>query len=98
MKSKQKEQTVWASVLAIVSVFYTISPFDIIPDIPVVGWIDDFFIVSAASLNLMEKITGKEHQSLRSVLKALKWVMIVLGVVVILLLLLLGTLIYNLIA
>lgn len=95
--SSEKNQTVWASILAIASVFYTISPLDIIPDIPVIGWIDDFFVLSAAMLNLLEKTTGQTHHSLRQILKALKWIVVAVGIVVILLLAVLGTLIYNLV-
>jgi uncharacterized membrane protein YkvA (DUF1232 family) len=92
-----KKQTTWASILAILGVFYTISPLDIIPDIPVIGWIDDFFVLSAAILNLFEKTTGETHHSLRKTLKVLKWIVVIAGIIVILLLVLLGTLIYNLI-
>ena len=33
---------VWAAL----SVAYLFSPVDIIPDIPIVGWVDDFFITT----------------------------------------------------
>lgn len=98
ISNRNKNQTAWASILAIISVFYAVSPLDIIPDIPVIGWIDDFFVVTAAGLNLLEKVTGETNHSLRQLLKVLKWIVIAAGVVVILLLLLLGTLIYNMVA
>jgi len=34
--------------LLILAIIYDISPIDIIPDIPVVGYVDDFFITAAA--------------------------------------------------
>ncbi|MFP9113519.1 YkvA family protein [Flavobacterium sp. RHBU_3] len=95
MDENNRNKVTWASVLAVLSVVYAISPADIIPDIPVVGWIDDFFIVSAAGLNLLEKTTDETHQTLKKILKTLKWIVIVLGILVILLVLLLGTLLYN---
>lgn len=95
ISNSNKNQTVWASVLAIISMFYTISPLDIIPDIPVIGWIDDFFVLTAAGLNLLEKATGETNHSLRQLLKVLKWIVIAAGIVIILLVLLLGALIYN---
>lgn len=39
------------------AVLYDVSPVDIIPDIPVVGWIDDFIITASAGLNCIEKFT-----------------------------------------
>lgn len=92
-----KSQTTWASILAILGVVYAISPLDIIPDIPLIGWIDDFFVLSATILNLLEKTTGQTHHSLRQILKVLKWITVAIGIIVILLLALLGTLIYNLV-
>ena len=90
-----KPQTTGAWILAILGAVYTISPIDIIPDIPVIGWVDDFFVLSATILNLLEKTTGRTHHSLRAILKTLKWTAIILGILVILLFLLLGTLLYN---
>lgn len=96
MEKIQRTDTTWASIFAILSVVYAISPFDIIPDIPVIGWIDDFFVLTAAGLNLLEKTTGQTQHSLRSALKALKWTVVILGIIAVLLLALLGTLIYSL--
>lgn len=84
-----------ALIITVLSAVYAISPLDIIPDIPVVGWIDDFFVVSAALLNLLEHTTGRTHHSLRSILKALKWTVVIMGIIVILLLILIGTLIIH---
>jgi uncharacterized membrane protein YkvA (DUF1232 family) len=90
---KKADRNAW--IMAILSIIYTISPIDIIPDIPVIGWIDDFFVLSAAVLNLLEHMTGRTHYTLRSVLKSIKWIVIVLGIIVILLLVLIGTLIVK---
>ncbi len=95
MNQNNKNKTAWASVLAVLSVVYAVSPLDIIPDIPVIGWIDDFFVVTAAGLNLLEKTTDETHQTLKKILKILKWGVIFLGILAILLILLLGTLLYE---
>lgn len=96
MEKIQKTDSTWASILAIISVFYAISPFDIIPDIPIIGWVDDFFVVSAAMLNLLEKTTGQTQPALRFGIRALKWTVVVLGIIAVALLALLGTMLYNL--
>ncbi|MDO5608786.1 MAG: DUF1232 domain-containing protein [Capnocytophaga sp.] len=44
--------------MAGLAIIYMINPVDIIPEIPVVGWIDDFFIGSGGVLNLVEGYMG----------------------------------------
>ena len=38
-------------VWAILSIAYVLSPVDAIPDVPIIGWVDDFFVASVAGLN-----------------------------------------------
>ena len=90
-----KTQSKSAWIMAILGIVYTLSPLDIIPDIPVIGWVDDFFVLSATLLNLLEKTTGRTHHTLRHGLKVLKWIAVILGVIVILLALLLGYLLVD---
>ena len=94
-ESAEKREKTKALIIAVLGALYAISPLDIIPDIPIVGWIDDFFVLSAAILNLLEHFTGRTHYTMRSFLKYLKWAAIILGIIAILLLLLIGTLIIN---
>ena len=75
---------VWAAL----SVAYLFSPVDIIPDIPIVGWVDDFFITTTAGLNLLQGYAAQ-------LVKMIKWGIIILGVICIALVLLLGTLIVK---
>lgn len=93
--AEDKKEKNKALILALLSAIYAISPLDIIPDIPVIGWIDDFFVLSAAVLNLLEHFTGRTNYTLRTVLKVLKWIVIILGIIVVLLLLLLGAIIIK---
>lgn len=90
-----KAQSKNAWIVAILGILYTISPIDIVPDIPIVGWIDDFFVLSATLLNLLEKTTGRTHHSLRHGLKILKWGAVIVGVIAILLILIIGALIVK---
>jgi uncharacterized membrane protein YkvA (DUF1232 family) len=93
IKEKKGDRNAW--ILAVLSIVYTLSPIDIIPDIPVIGWIDDFFVLATASLNLLEHTTGQTSYTLRQLLKRLKWIVAILGIIVVLLLLILGVLIVK---
>ena len=77
-------------IWTILSIVYIFSPLDILPDVPVVGWLDDFFIVATAVLNLIQGYTEDNNQSLSR--------LIVLGVICIVLVLLLGALIVKLLS
>lgn len=91
MDSKQ----VTSLVLAGLAIVYDISPVDIIPDIPVVGWVDDFFITATAGLNLIEQHTKESMQWLSTIAKTLKWMTIILGAIVILLVAIFASLIVS---
>ncbi len=95
ISEEDKKAKTKALIIALLSAVYAISPLDIIPDIPIIGWVDDFFVLSAAILNLMEHMTGRTNYTLRSILKALKWTAMILGIVVVLLLVLIGALIVK---
>lgn len=84
-----------ALLLTVLGAIYAISPFDIIPDIPVIGWIDDFFVVTAALLNLLEHYTGRTHYTLRRGLKIAKWVIVIVGIIVIVVMAVLAYLIFK---
>lgn len=75
---------------------YDVSPFDVIPDVPVIGWIDDFFITATATLNLIQKAAEDSVPWLAQIAKNLKWIMIILGIIAILLVVLCGSLILSL--
>lgn len=91
---QQSHTADWA--LMALSVVYLLSQVDIIPDIPVIGWVDDFFAISVAGLNLLQDYASEDNSSLAQLLKFIKWAVIILGVICILLILLLGTLIVKL--
>ena len=93
----EKKRSVSPFVIFGLAVIYVFSPIDIIPDIPVIGWVDDSFILSAASLHLLEKGLGIRSQLLLSLLRFLKWTVIILGAIAIALMVLAGVAIYKLI-
>lgn len=95
-QTSQAPSTTGAWVWLIAAVAYTLSPIDIIPDIPIVGWVDDFFILATSGLNMLEKQLGGISAGLAGIAKVLKYILIVLGVISILLVGLLGAAIVKL--
>lgn len=77
------------------ALLYDVSPLDVIPDVPVIGWIDDFFITATATLNLIQKAVEDSVPWLAQIAKNLKWIMIILGIIAILLVVLCGTLLVS---
>ena len=77
------------------ALLYDVSPLDVIPDVPVIGWIDDFFITATATLNLIQKAAADSAEWLSAIAKTLKWITVILGIIAILLVVLCGTLIVK---
>ena len=75
--------TTGAWVLMALSVLYFISPVDIIPDVPVVGQIDDLIIAATGSLNLLQKYLERWDSEFSTVVKIIKWILIFIGIIVI---------------
>jgi uncharacterized membrane protein YkvA (DUF1232 family) len=82
-----------------IAIIYAISPLDVIPDIPVIGWIDDGGLVIAAALNLVQHILpeflGTVGEHLAKIVKFIKWIFIVLCVIAVLIVGVLLTLILK---
>lgn len=64
---------------------YDVSPIDIIPDIPVVGWLDDFMVTVTAVLNCIQQFTRDTSHTLSVIARTLKWIIILLGGILIVL-------------
>ena len=94
--NKQLPSTTGAWVLMVLYLLYGVSPVDIIPDIPVVGQIDDLIILASGSLNLARRYMERADSSLTTIVKVTKWIVIALGAIVILLLALFAVAIVNL--
>lgn len=78
------------------ALLYDVSPVDIIPDIPVIGWIDDFFITATATLNLVQKCAQGSMQWLAMIAKTLKWLIVIVGIIAVSLVALVGAAIVKL--
>ena len=89
-KSEKKQRPVGAWILFGLAVIYTISPVDLIPDIPVVGWIDDMTLLVSSVLNLIQKQSEAGNEKIAAVLKYIKWTVFALGLIIVLLLVLLA--------
>lgn len=86
MESDNQNNMIMPIIWMVAALLYDVSPIDVIPDIPVIGWIDDFFITATATLNLIQKAAKDSVQWLSTIAKTLKWITILLGIIVILLL------------
>lgn len=59
--------------MLVLATVYAISPVDIVTDAaPVVGWIDDVFIISMAIFNTLQKASASDITWLSKIAKALK--------------------------
>ena len=95
-ENKQLPTTTGAWVLMALCLLYGISPVDIIPDIPVVGQIDDLIILASGGLNLVQRYMERAESSLATIVKVVKWIVVALGAIVILLLALFAVAIVSL--
>lgn len=93
MPSDNKGNMVGPIIWMVAALLYDVSPVDIIPDFPPIGWIDDFFITATATLNLIQKAVEDSVPWLAQIAKNLKWIMIILGIIAVLLVVLCGALI-----
>lgn len=88
--------TTGAWVWAIICGLYAISPIDLIPDIiPVVGWADDILAVVGGSLNLLQATVAQTSQTLAGILKFIKWIVIILGSILVGIIAILGVTAYH---
>ena len=76
-------------ILLIGTIVYDFIPADLIPDIPVIGWIDDFFVTSSALFNCIQQFSDDGNEILTRIMKWLKWTCLLLAVLIILVFLLL---------
>ena len=94
--NKQLPSVVGPWVIMALCLLYGVSPVDIIPDIPIVGQIDDLIILASGSLNLAQHYMERADSSLTTIVKVVKWIVIALGAIVILLLAMFAVTIVNL--
>lgn len=90
---KKKHITEWIQLLF--SLVYVFNPIDIIPDMPAIGWIDDFFVVALGMINLVQGYTNDMNEKLAKIIKILKWIIAILGIICIIFILFLGSVIIK---
>lgn len=65
------------------SIIYDFIPIDFIPDIPLIGWLDDFFVTSSAAINCLQQFSVGESPIAHKIMQWLKWTCILLAVLII---------------
>lgn len=80
----------------VLAAIYILSPLDIMPDVPVIGFLDDIFLGVVIGLNWAQYSTEESNKILSSFIGLIKWVLIILGVILVLLLAIFGVLILRL--
>ena len=92
---ENKKKKVWAWILFALSLIYGAYPIDVVPDMPVVGWIDDITIIAAAFTNLIQQQFFQTNEILNKLFKIAKWIFIAVAVLVFLVAVLIITLIIK---
>lgn len=99
MENNQEVSHVGAWIGAAVAVLYALSPVDILPDVvPFAGWADDLLITVTGGLNLLQSYAKEGNETLAGILGAIKWVVIILGVIAIAIIALLIFVVYKIVA
>ncbi|MBQ3681440.1 MAG: DUF1232 domain-containing protein [Paludibacteraceae bacterium] len=99
MGNNQEVSHVGAWIGAAVAVLYALSPVDILPDVvPFAGWADDLLITVTGGLNLLQSYAKEGNETLAGILGAIKWVVIILGVIAIAIIALLIFVVYKIVA
>lgn len=99
MGNNQEVSHVGAWIGAAVAVLYALSPVDILPDVmPFAGWADDLLITVTGGLNLLQSYAKEGNETLARILGAIKWVVIILGVIAIAIIALLIFVVYKIVA
>ena len=83
----------------ILALIYTVSPIDLIPDfIPIVGWFEDALLVIVGGLNGIQNGVFEANSSLRTLIKYLKWGLLIIGGIAILIVVLLVVLVFKVVS
>ena len=96
-KESKSKNTILAWIPLLLAFIYTISPIDIIPDIPIIGCTDDSLLIITALLNGIQNGIFADNPYINKVLNYIKWSIFIFGVIAILIMILLITLIFKLI-
>lgn len=93
--AENNKKKFWSYIFLIAAMIYGAIPTDILPDVPVIGWIDDFVIGTAALTNFVQQQFFQTNEAVNKLLKTVKFVLIALAILIILVVFLLITLIVK---
>ena len=83
----------------ILALIYTVSPIDLVPDfIPIVGWFEDALLVIVGVLNGIQNGVLEANSSLRTLIKYLKWGLLIICGIAILIVVLLVVLVFKVVS
>ena len=83
----------------ILALLYTISPVDLVPDfIPIVGWFEDALLLIVGGLNGIQNGILEANSSLRTLIKFVKWGILIIGGIAILIVVLLVVLVFKVVS
>ena len=95
INKENNSKKVLAWILMVVAVIYGLSPIDIIPDIPVVGWIDDCIVNLVAFTNLIQQQFFQTNIILNKLISTIKWINIGLVAIILMVFLIITLIIQN---
>ena len=94
--NKPASQGIKPWIPLILALLYTISPVDLVPDfIPIVGWCEDALLLIVGGLNGIQNGILDANSSLRTLIKFVKWGILIIGGIAILIVVLLVVLVFK---
>lgn len=94
--NKPASQGIKPWIPLILALLYTISPVDLVPDfIPIVGWFEDALFLIVGGLNGIQNGILDANSSLRTLIKFVKWGILIIGGIAILIVVLLVVLVFK---
>lgn len=95
-KEIEKSNKTIPMILAVLGTLYGLSPIDFMPDIiPVAGWMDDLVVMGGSFLHIGQSFAQDTNQSLARLIGLVKWIVVILGGLLVAILGILGVSIYN---
>lgn len=61
---RDRDASILGKLLAVLAVAYVVMPVDLIPDVPLVGWLDDLGVVTVAGAWLTRRIAQYRVEAL----------------------------------
>ena len=95
-KNKPAKSGIKPWIPLILAVIYTVSPVDLVPDaLPIAGWMEDGLFLIAGLLNGIQNGVLDDNNSLKKIIKFLKWGLLIIGIIGILIIVLLAVLVFK---